>query len=130
MPGTIIGNDMPAVEVPTAPIEEQPTIETTSAKISIPVEAAPALLTVTVPENAKLYVDGQLTNGSGTTRQFHTPSLQPGQTYYYEMKVEVEMDGDVKTQTKRVLVESGATLSESFDNLQDDEAKTMTISTK
>ena len=130
MPGTIMGSDMPEVEVPTVNVEEQSTIETTSAKISINAEAAPAILTITVPADAKLYVDGQLTDGEGTTRQFHTPSLQPGQTYYYEMKAEVEIDGDVKSQTKRVLVESGANLSESFDDLEEAVEKTMSISTK
>ena len=127
-PGTTIGSDMPAIEVPSVDVDDQK-IETTSAKISVKAEAAPAVLTITVPENAKLYVDGQLTTGNGTTRQFHTPSLQPGQTYYYEMKAELEVDGDLKSQTKRVLVEAGATLSERFNDLQVED-KTMTISTK
>ncbi len=94
--------------------------------VSIPMEfksartksdAAPARLTVEVPAEAKLYVDGQLTRGEGSTRNFHTPDLTDGQTFFYDLKAEVTVEGIPLIETKRVIVRSGEALSESFPKL-------------
>ena len=79
--------------------------------------AAPARLTIEVPADAKLFVDGQLTKGEGTTRNFHTPELPKDQTFFYDLKAEVVVDGVPVTETKRVLVRSGEVLTEAFSTL-------------
>jgi uncharacterized protein (TIGR03000 family) len=79
--------------------------------------AAPARLTVELPAAAKLYVDGSLVNGDTTTRNFHTPDLTPGKTFYYDLKAEVTVGGKTVTEEKRVLVKAGDTLTEAFPKL-------------
>lgn len=79
--------------------------------------AAPARLTLEVPAAAKLYVDGTLVKGDTATRNFHTPDLTPGKTFYYDLKAEVTVDGKTVTEEKRVLLRAGDVLSESFEKL-------------
>lgn len=81
-----------------------------------PVER-PALLTVELPEGAKLFVDGQATRGEGNVRKFHTPSLPAGKSFYYELKAEITINGQTEVEEKRVIVKAGETLSESFPRL-------------
>jgi uncharacterized protein (TIGR03000 family) len=76
--------------------------------------AAPARLTIELPTDAKLYVDGTATKGEGPTRNFHTPDLPAGQTFYYELKAELVVDGKTVTESKQVLVRAGDTLTETF----------------
>ena len=76
-----------------------------AARPTVSVEAgdapAPASLSVELPADAKLYVDGQLIAGSGESRQFHTPELARGQAYFYEVKAEVAVGGQTVTEEKR-----------------------------
>jgi len=78
---------------------------------------APAHLALTLPSDAKLFVDGQLIAGQGEKRQFHTPKLLAGQAYYYEFQAEFEFNGKRETETKRVVVRAGDSLSENFPKL-------------
>ena len=70
-----------------------------------------------LPAEAKLYVDGRLTNGDGSERTFFTPSLQAGQKYYYEVKAELLINGEMVTEEKRVVVAAGADVIETFPKL-------------
>jgi uncharacterized protein (TIGR03000 family) len=47
----------------------------------------PAEITLNVPLDAIVFVDGQRTNTSGLSRRFVTPPLSSGQKYYYDVKV-------------------------------------------
>lgn len=79
--------------------------------------AAPARLSIELPAGAKLYVDGRLTTGTGEKRQFHTPELARGKAFYYELKAEVEVDGAVEVEEKKVVVRAGESLTEAFSKL-------------
>lgn len=79
--------------------------------------AAAAHLALTLPADAKLFVDGQLIAGQGEKRQFHTPELAAGQAYYYEFQAEFEFNGKKETESKRIVVRAGESLSESFPKL-------------
>jgi len=70
-----------------------------------------------LPADAKLFVDGQLTSGQGAERAFFTPSLEAGQKYFYDVKAELVVDGALVTEQKRVIVEAGAELVETFPKL-------------
>ena len=70
-----------------------------------------------LPAEAKLYVDGRLTMIGGTERTFTTPPLADGSQYYYDVKAEVIVDGKPVVEHKRILVEAGATIKESFPML-------------
>jgi len=70
-----------------------------------------------LPADAKLYVDGRLTLIGGTERVFTTPPLAPGQKFYYDMRAELPLPTGVVTEEKRVIVEAGADITESFPKL-------------
>ena len=93
-----------------------------AARPSISVEVAgddkaTASLSVELPAAAKLYVDGHLIAGAGEARQFHTPELPRGQAFFYEVKAEVEVNGKVEVESKRVVVKAGESLRESVPKL-------------
>jgi uncharacterized protein (TIGR03000 family) len=62
---------------------------------------------VSLPEDAKLTIDGQPTNSTSESRVFETPSLTPGKTFYYVLKATVVRDGKTETVTKEVVVRAG-----------------------
>jgi uncharacterized protein (TIGR03000 family) len=102
----------PAVPVPAAPapVPAAPKTSGTSSQ-------APARLTVELPTTAKLFVDGAAVAGAGTTRQFHTPDLPAGESFFYDLRAEVEVNGSVQTEEKRVVVRAGETVTASFAKL-------------
>ncbi|CAN0429643.1 unnamed protein product, partial [Phaeothamnion confervicola] len=53
---------------------------------SVSAVAAPATLTVTVPSDAQVWFDGKEASGSGTSRVFTSPVLQPGQSSVLSIK--------------------------------------------
>lgn len=94
-----------------------PTIQKTSYLNNSP---APARISISLPADAKLYVDGQLTRTMDKPyRTFSTPDLENGQEYRYVMKAEVVRDGIVQSETKTVIVKAGAELREEFSTLGD-----------
>jgi len=86
-----------------------------------------ASLKFQLPADAKLYVDGQLTGITGTERAFVTPALTPGQKYYYDVKAELTVDGKAVTEEKRVIVEAGGSVVESFPKLTAAAAQPATV---
>jgi len=82
-----------------------------------PKEGMGANLKFKLPADAKLYVDGRLTMIGGTERAFNTPPLVEGSKYFYDVKAEIIVDGKPVVEEKRVVVEAGATITESFPML-------------
>ena len=84
-----------------------------------------------VPAHAKLYVDGRLTTGGGTERVFPTPPLLSGEKFFYDVKAEIMVDGKPVIEEKRVVLEAGMDLTESFATLFTAiEAKTIPVAGK
>ena len=77
---------------------------------------APARLTVELPPDAALFVDGEKVTGTGPTRNFHTPNLPDG-TYFYDLKAVVTVNDEPITETVRLLVKAGDAKSHSFGKL-------------
>jgi uncharacterized protein (TIGR03000 family) len=71
---------------------------------AVPVEGT---IAVTLPADAKLLFNGHAAVGTGETRSFRTPPLQPGQSYTYQLTAEVVRDGRVQTATEKVVVKAG-----------------------
>jgi uncharacterized protein (TIGR03000 family) len=71
----------------------------------------PAFLLVRVPAGAQVLVDGHRTRQTGTRRTFHTPALESGERYYYE--VTVRRPGG-KRETRRVVVWAGRRVTVDF----------------
>ena len=86
-----------------------------------------ANLKFTVPAGAKLYVDGRLAPGTGTERSFYTPPLAAGQKFFYEVKAELAIAGTTIVEEKKVVVEAGANLTETFPTLVAAVAKAGTV---
>jgi len=76
-----------------------------------------ARLIITLPADAKLYVDDQLTKATSDHRVFSSPGLDEGQTYYYILRAEVVRDGKTQSETKRVLLHAGDVIETSFPDL-------------
>ncbi len=77
----------------------------------------PASLKFELPEGAVLFVDGRQTPGHGAERTFVTPPLASGQKYFYDVRAEVVVAGVTVVEEKRVIVEAGISLNESFPKL-------------
>jgi uncharacterized protein (TIGR03000 family) len=63
---------------------------------------------------AEVWFGDYKSNQVGTTRQFATPPLAPGQTYTYEVRATWMVDGQPVTQTRTVRVEAGKTTTVDF----------------
>ncbi len=72
------------------------------------VTSSPALITVNVPANATISIDGTATKSTSAVRVFATPALEAGTVYYYSITAEVVREGHKYTTTEKVAVESGA----------------------
>jgi uncharacterized protein (TIGR03000 family) len=112
-------NQPPVMTVPVAPSKT----DDSDAKPNS------ANITFKVPADARIFVDGKPTPGTGTERSFYTPPLAPGK-YFYEVKAELVVDGRMVTEEKRVIVEAGANLTETFPKLTAAASATETIAGK
>ena len=79
----------------------------TAVKASTPV-------TVTLPEKAKLFVDGQAAGSTPGRLTFRTPELVKGKPYTYEFKAEVEVDGKTDVRTRMVTFVAGEPVAVDF----------------
>jgi uncharacterized protein (TIGR03000 family) len=77
-----------------------------------------AKLIVEVPADAKLYIDDHAMTTQSERRVYQTPTLAPGQTYFYEVRVEVNHDGKALSQTKRVLLRAGQEVRADFKDME------------
>jgi uncharacterized protein (TIGR03000 family) len=125
------GGIYPAYSYPAYGVPAGPVIVTPPAGTEVPAAPAPtdkdkkgkggegnsASLKFQLPADAKLYVDGQPTAGTGAERAFFTPTLVPGQKYFYDVKAEITVAGQVVVEERRVIVEAGAEVTESFAKL-------------
>ena len=66
-----------------------------------------ATLTVRVPADAKVFVNGLATTSTGTFRRYVSNGLQPGLTYAYEVRAEVVRNGRPISETKTIKLQAG-----------------------
>lgn len=78
-----------------------------AGKVSTPV-------TVTLPERAKLFVDGVTASTTGGRQTFRTPELVKGKPYTYEFKAEVEVAGKTDVRTRTVTFQGGDPVAVDF----------------
>lgn len=84
-----------------------------SADRRLPSDAA--LLTVVVPQDATVYVNGMLTKTPGTQRQYVSYGLRPGYNYTYEVRVLVTHHGEPLSDVQFVRVRAGEERELAFD---------------
>jgi len=75
-------------------------------------------ITIWVPEDAKVYVNGYLTKSTGNRRQFVSYGLKDGFNYKYEIRAEVTREGKTLDETHSVALTAGAksTVAFKFDS--------------
>jgi len=77
------------------------------------VSAEPARVTVILPEGARVFVNDVALTVKGK-QTFETPKLEKGKSFYYTVKAELPRAGRTVTETKRVSVEAGKTVTVDF----------------
>ena len=78
----------------------------TSSSIE-PTPADSGMLTVWVPYEAKVTINGLLTKSTGSKRHFVSYGLRPGYTYKYEVKAEIVREGKIVTEEQTVSLTAG-----------------------
>jgi len=78
--------------------------------------SAPATITVRLPANARLTVDGAPTRSSSDTRALVTPELERGKDFHYTLEAQIIRDGKPVTLSKRVTVRAGEETEVTFDD--------------
>ena len=68
-----------------------------------------------MPENAKVYVNGVRTSSTGSERSYVSRGLQQGFNYTYEVRAEIERDGETVEETKTVSMRAGSANRLAFD---------------
>jgi len=82
-------------------------------------EAPKTSLTLHVPADAKVWLAGNATSSSGTTRQFQTATLAPGQSWKnYEIRVATVVDGREQVVSKVIDLAAGQSVELSLDPTQ------------
>ena len=76
---------------------------------------APATIVVSLPADARLFVDGAPTTSTSERRSLVTPGLEFGSTYVYTVRAEVVRDGRTVEQTQEVTVRGGVTTPVRFE---------------
>lgn len=82
----------------------------------------PATMSVTLPADAKLFIDGMPTRSTSARRWFISPPLDPGKSYGYAIKVEFMRDGKTVTVERDVTVKGGRDTPVSFFDSQETRA--------
>jgi uncharacterized protein (TIGR03000 family) len=71
-------------------------------------------LLVSVPADAKVFVNGRATTSTGGERQYVSRGLENGQHYSYEVRAEVVRDGKTVSETKVAQLSAGSQANLSF----------------
>jgi uncharacterized protein (TIGR03000 family) len=64
-------------------------------------------ISVTVPENAKVYINGYETKIAGVNRRYVVSDLEPGKFYDYDVRIVAQVNGRTVEETQRVTLTGG-----------------------
>jgi uncharacterized protein (TIGR03000 family) len=95
-----VAEPAPAPATPAPPVPVEPKTTGLSADES-------GFLTIWVPYDAKVTVNGMETKSQGSRRQFVSFGLKPGLSYKYVVKAEVVRDGQLQEDTRTVILTAG-----------------------
>jgi uncharacterized protein (TIGR03000 family) len=112
----VIGQSTDSVTVPSGTIHGETILDSTPHASAKPaVQSDSAILTVSVPENAKVTVNEHPTTSDGSVRQFMSKGLKEGYVYTYVVKVIYDQDGEEKSDSQKVKLRAGETKDVVFD---------------
>jgi uncharacterized protein (TIGR03000 family) len=72
-----------------------------------PAANQPVHLMVLVPADAQVWLDGTATTAQGSTREYLSPAIAPGQNYVYTVRVRYQQNGQTVDQKRDVTVKAG-----------------------
>jgi len=79
-------------------------------------ETTSARITITVPSDARVSINGTVTATTDTTRTFEFPGLESGKAVSYTFQAEFVRDGQNVVVTREVQVKAGISLEVSLEN--------------
>jgi uncharacterized protein (TIGR03000 family) len=85
-----------------------------TAPPAVTVPTNTALIDVSVPADAAVWIDGNPTTQTGATRAYVTPALTPGQKYSYELKARWMENGQPVEKTQKVSFLAGNQVQVNF----------------
>jgi uncharacterized protein (TIGR03000 family) len=97
----------PALDLP--PLPSSPTLPPADNDANSRPNTGSAILSVVVPDDAKVYVNGMLTSTPGTYRRYVSHGLVPGFQYTYEIEAVVSRNGRLIRDSQVVNVRAGET---------------------
>jgi uncharacterized protein (TIGR03000 family) len=107
---------------PAIPPSLTPTPATPTPAIPLTPKASTGLsrsdagaLTIWVPEDAKVFVNGRATTSVGSRRQYVSFGLKPGLSYNYEVRAEVIRDGQPLVETRSIMLTAGSRSALAFN---------------
>ena len=80
-----------------------------------------AVLNLSLPTEAVVYVNGKRTRTEGAFRSYVSRNLKPGKRYSYEVRAEIEENGKTVARTKVIQMVAGANKTFEFDFQPDDQ---------
>gem|GEM_PF-4258695 len=91
-----------------APEETAAADDQATAPEALPeLKADQAVITTYVPEDARVYINGMLTDLTGTTRRFYSQGLKPDLQYPYKLVIEWTENGRLHRAQQSVLMQVG-----------------------
>ncbi len=66
------------------------------------------MITIWVPADAKVFVNGYETRSTGPQRRYVSRGLQPGYTYRFDIRAQVNRDGQPVEEVRTVYLTAGA----------------------
>ncbi len=103
----------PAIPAPATPAPPSLPGTLPGPKTSTTIDNS-GVLTVWVPFDAKVTVNGRETSSTGSRRQFISYGLQPGFSYRYVVRAEVVRNGQPQTDTREVSLTAGQITAVAF----------------
>lgn len=76
------------------------------------------LIVVSLPADARLFLDNLPSAVGANLRSFISPELEVGKNYFYTVRVEVERGGKTLTESQRVYFQPGREVRVSFDHIE------------
>ncbi|MGQ9503778.1 MAG: TIGR03000 domain-containing protein [Thermogutta sp.] len=95
----------PETDMLNQPAPANPLVNPTS--YSVPTRNESGLLTVYVPAQAKVFINGMATKSAGTRREYVSYGLKEGLQYRYVITAQVEQDGKLYEETREVILTAG-----------------------
>lgn len=74
----------------------------------------PARISITIPADATLFIDGKKNEKPGTKREFTTPPLPFGKEFSYSLKLEKKKNGQPEEVLQKVVFQAGETVTVDF----------------